>query len=415
MNRFDPADAGIDPAVWQGLPGSATPGPAQPAPDQQPQAPPQETNPEQPAPATAQPPNATLLMNQFFTGLTAFAEHQRQSQQDFQQGFATLAQQLAQALSLPAAAGAVPPAGVPPIPTPAPTTTPAVASTPVAVRSPTIKVREPRTFTGKADDVPAFLRDIRNAIALQRDAFRTDRDKAMYLSMYLKDGAPQSWYTAIELAPSKQHLLDNFEGLITDFRAHFETSDIVSKALRQLDALRQSTSVATYAARFQEILVHLDLSEATQIQRFYQGLKESVKDVLVTVRDLPTNLKDYIKLATDIDNRLHERDLERKHDKSSTRPRHDDHRSSTTTQQRPSAPAPSASASTTNSSGHVPMEVDAVRFGPLTSAEKERRRKNGLCLYCGQGNHRVSDCPNMSDKAKQNRKPAAAPASSGKA
>lgn len=280
------------------------------------------------------------------------------------------------------------------------------------------KVREPRTFTGKADDVPAFLRDIRNAIALQRDAFRTDRDKAMYLSMYLKDGAPQSWYTAIELAPTKQYLLDDFEELVRDFRAHFETSDVVSKALRQLDALRQTGSVATYAARFQEILVHLDLSEATQIQRFYQGLKESVKDVLVTVRDLPTNLKDCIKLATDIDNRLHERELERRHDKSSTRPRHhhDDHRPSATSQQRSPAPAPSTPASTANTSGQVPMEVDAVRFGPLTSAEKERRRKNGLCLYCGQGNHRISNCPNMSDKAK-NRKPAstAAPASSGKA
>ncbi|KAM0790389.1 hypothetical protein ACM66B_003271 [Microbotryomycetes sp. NB124-2] len=38
------------------------------------------------------------------------------------------------------------------------------------------------------------------------------------------------------------------------------------------------------------------------------------------------------------------------------------------------------------------------RDGTLTEAEKDHRRKNNLCLYCGGSNHKVIDCPN---KAKQ--------------
>ena len=47
------------------------------------------------------------------------------------------------------------------------------------------------------------------------------------------------------------------------------------------------------------------------------------------------------------------------------------------------------------------MEIDAIRRGPLTPAEKEYRRKNGLCFYCGKGKHTISECPNMSEKAKK--------------
>jgi len=65
-----------------------------------------------------------------------------------------------------------------------------------------------------------------------------------------------------------------------------------------------------------------------------------------------------------------------------------------------SAPsAPSASPA----SGPWPMEVDAIKArlvaGCLPPAERERRKKNNLCLYCGQLGHIVSSCPVRSQKA----------------
>jgi hypothetical protein len=39
------------------------------------------------------------------------------------------------------------------------------------------------------------------------------------------------------------------------------------------------------------------------------------------------------------------------------------------------------------------MDLDAMRFKKLTPAEKQHRRDNGLCLYCGGDDHFASACP----------------------
>lgn len=48
------------------------------------------------------------------------------------------------------------------------------------------------------------------------------------------------------------------------------------------------------------------------------------------------------------------------------------------------------------------MEIDATRIsrqrGPLSQAEKDRRRREGLCLYCGNSGHVANDCPNKGKK-----------------
>ena len=45
--------------------------------------------------------------------------------------------------------------------------------------------------------------------------------------------------------------------------------------------------------------------------------------------------------------------------------------------------------------GVAPMQVDSTRRGPLSATEKERRKAQGLCAYCGEGQHAANDidCP----------------------
>jgi hypothetical protein len=58
------------------------------------------------------------------------------------------------------------------------------------------------------------------------------------------------------------------------------------------------------------------------------------------------------------------------------------------------------------------MEVNSVKFrGPLTQAEKDRRRQLNLCLYCGGAGHNADTCPNKSGKAKKRDAARQAPAS----
>jgi hypothetical protein len=45
----------------------------------------------------------------------------------------------------------------------------------------------------------------------------------------------------------------------------------------------------------------------------------------------------------------------------------------------------------------TPMEIDATKTSqpraPLSKEESERRRREGLCSYCG-GKHSINNCPN---------------------
>jgi hypothetical protein len=41
------------------------------------------------------------------------------------------------------------------------------------------------------------------------------------------------------------------------------------------------------------------------------------------------------------------------------------------------------------------MELDYVARKHLTAEEKERRRVNNLCNYCGEPGHVVRSCPNV--------------------
>jgi len=47
------------------------------------------------------------------------------------------------------------------------------------------------------------------------------------------------------------------------------------------------------------------------------------------------------------------------------------------------------------------MELDAsssTKFKPLTPEERKRRYDNNLCLYCGEGGHRATECPKKKNK-----------------
>jgi hypothetical protein len=46
-----------------------------------------------------------------------------------------------------------------------------------------------------------------------------------------------------------------------------------------------------------------------------------------------------------------------------------------------------------NASKPEPMQIDFTSFKKLSQKEKDRQRKEDLCLYCGGKNHQARDCP----------------------
>jgi hypothetical protein len=124
------------------------------------------------------------------------------------------------------------------------------------------------------------------------------------------------------------------------------------------------------------------------MDQLHFGLRNDVKDLLLTFNENPKSLTEAISRAVRCDNRLFERRSERQQ----------------MTQLRPEQTYASVVASPHSASmqtlspitfsGPTPMEIDASRRrGRLFEAEKQWRRANRLCLYCSGPGHIAIHCP----------------------
>ncbi|CAG8822521.1 25852_t:CDS:2, partial [Racocetra persica] len=127
-----------------------------------------------------------------------------------------------------------------------------------------------------------------------------------------------------------------------------------------------SKSASSYASEFRQISSDLDWGEAALIDQFRIGLKNDVKDLLLTMED-PTSLNDAIAKAVRCDNRLFERRRERQG--------HSLDRGDSVSNYSRSSLTPE------------PMQIDSTRARTLSEEEKQRRWANNFCLYCGEPGH----------------------------
>jgi hypothetical protein len=177
---------------------------------------------------------------------------------------------------------------------------------------------------------------------------------------------------------------------------------------------------AAYFARYEELLPYIEWSEQSKIASFYECLKPRVKDGLAGILNKPADFCEYAKICMDLDNLAYRREQEHKKEKSGSNTTSGSSRQqSVRPTATPRAPQPTASSSTSSAlPPGDPMEIDATKTGkirgPIAPKEKQRRRDENLCLYCGGANHKIGDCPNMNEAAKK-RFVAKAPTSSGKA
>lgn len=156
-------------------------------------------------------------------------------------------------------------------------------------------------------------------------------------------------------------LLDKFDGM---------------RATTKIRSLRQGTrSVSVYASNFKQLACDINWNEEALMSQFYWGLRDDVKDLLLSFSN-PRTLNEAISQAVKCDDRLFQR---RQHQCS---------------RQHTIRHASTMLASNLNSHSKVEdMQIDAVRVKSLTSEERRRRMEEGLCLYCGKEGHQVGSCP----------------------
>jgi hypothetical protein len=302
---------------------------------------------------------------------------------------------------------------------PTPTHTPS----PDGHRRHVIKAKEPTPFSGeKRQELETFLSQCRLYFLVSAESFTHDQRKVMFAGSYL-EGIAYSWFEPLLRAYEKYQekpaenacppQLVSFATFSSALIAMFGDPDLRRSKLRELQNLRQDTSVAAYSSEFQRLQPYIDWNEAAFYDRFYDGLRSNVKDGLALLEQRPQGLQALIQKTREIDIRIAERITERKSDNTAT-----PHRAkpppampqsrlppnvlppaSRQSQAPPPSPGPAQLPAFTPD-GTTPMILDAHRrssrtSGPrrLTPQEREYRMANNLCIFCGAGDHYKSSCP----------------------
>ncbi|MFN7685986.1 MAG: hypothetical protein ACK5QT_11315, partial [Oligoflexia bacterium] len=242
--------------------------------------------------------------------------------------------------------------------------------------------REPKLgsfdkFKGQRDKFRAFKRNLKIHFTLNPSRFPTDQTKILFVGANLDDFAAEWFDAQLDLKDLETMTFDEF---FKKMDSCFGDHHSVESAQRKLRSMSQGKSSASvYSAKFLSCAYTTGFNNAALVAQFRAGLNDDIKDALAYTRDAPTSLHELIDYVIEIDNLQFQRRKERNRG-SAFRPRS------------AATPAPP----TKSNPDVVPMDLSAVSsvpHGPLSKEEKERRKREGLCLYCGLDGHMVLNCP----------------------
>jgi hypothetical protein len=284
------------------------------------------------------------------------------------------------------------------------------------------KIPDPPLYDGDRKELLAWLAKCEMKFEGNPSKFVDLRTKLLYVGTRL-EGTAFTWFQPLMKKwssnlpvehPDVPPELKSWKAFADAITEVFGDPNLAATAEREIVALRQLSSVADYAAKFESKRQYLGWNDPALRDQFYRGLKEEIKDQIAPVGK-PATLALLKELAVRLDARLFERKLETKPPKNETskptpRPQNQSFLApppwgAQAPQARPpapSAPTPAHSAAapptTPNfpaftADGTVPMEIGTNGVWQVTAAEKQRRRLLKLCDYCASNQHAVDNCP----------------------
>lgn len=249
---------------------------------------------------------------------------------------------------------------------------------------PSIKLPAIDKYSGdKREDILAWLFKVNEQITLS--SVQGDDFKIAFAGTALIGNAA-TWYRAVKMT-NEITTWDDFQ---TALKSNFYPIDPVKQARDQLHILVQSTSVRDYTANFRHLCTIIGkISEEEKLDRYVRGLKTRTR-FQVELKQ-PSTFDEACRLAEIIDV-SNDRIFSNIHTNRAT-------------QQQPQHHKP-------RRDGPVPMEVNTMpepkekpKFKKLTPEEKERRRREGLCVYCGSDKHQLEACPLRKPQGKGPQRP----------
>ena len=246
------------------------------------------------------------------------------------------------------------------------------------------KISMPEEFHGNKKKAQNFIYQCQTVFLAQQARYRTDTEKILFAISYLKSAA-FDWVSPYMKESRYTTEFPTFSVFEEKFLAIFGDPNQKRLAENKLMNLRQGNRPCSYlVSEFQRLLLEAGWSEKAPsvFEIFYKTLNEDVKDEISRF-DRPETISEYFNLAVKIDNRIFERKQEKQNSSASNRPK---------TTFNSSNRSPRSGKSHTNHLKPFMTNNVAATRGKLTDEEKERRKKEGLCIYCGESGHLLKDC-----------------------
>uniref|UniRef100_A0A8C5PZZ7 Retrotransposon gag domain-containing protein n=1 Tax=Leptobrachium leishanense TaxID=445787 RepID=A0A8C5PZZ7_9ANUR len=229
----------------------------------------------------------------------------------------------------------------------------------------------PVRYGGDPTACRGFLNQISIHFELTPWSYPTDRAKIAFVINHLTDKA-LSW--ANPLWDTDKPIVYNYRDFMSAFRRVFDPPGRKTNAAKSLLRLRQGArSLGEYALEFRSLASELNWNNEALIAVFSEGLNDELQDE-IAARDLPGDLEDLITYLSFIDERLRHRRLTKERSK------------------RPPVRQPPRFSVPLLPESHSPPEPMQLDSTKIPDSEKQRRRREGLCLYCGLGGHFLKGC-----------------------
>lgn len=255
------------------------------------------------------------------------------------------------------------------------------------VREPDVKA--PDTFHGTRSKLQAFLTECDMVFRLQPQRFPLESTKVDYMVALLRDSPLLAVRPYLEKDPRPDEI-SSIVAFRTWLKANFGDPDEDGTARLKLASLKQVTSASEYLVEVRGCLAVLGWPEdGLVVDNAIRGLKEHIQQELVRHKR-PKTLSELCDIVVPFDNQWHEYNKGKKSEPASKKDA-----SKKSSNDGPNIVPSSTPTSTTST---ISSSTTSQPRPHLTQEQRDARRANNECLYCGTQGHFIDNCPNRRSK-----------------
>ncbi len=233
-------------------------------------------------------------------------------------------------------------------------------------------------FAGERKYLKGFLAKMKLIFLLYPERYQEDEAKVIYVISRFYGNA-MNW--AATLIDNQDPCLNNYDTFVEKLKAFYGDNDESFVANQMLRRIKQRNigGASGYILEFNKYADVSTWNEQAKMDAFMEGLNDQVANRILEMFPGPRNLSSMQTIASRIDSRL-------------------------ATHRHLSNQSRNFSNNRRNNRSNIPKKNNYSKnnyHGPLSKEEKERRKKENLCLYCGSSKHKLNDCPKRKQKTQR--------------